>query len=150
MKESTKLHWYKIIIAQQYAYVALWDHESTQFECYLGPSPRDWSTLIHFNVVLTVINIDHISHGVCQTVRTSFWCIIVLQSQEKVMKRHITMGQIWGRFSGPSPRNWTTTIHWNVVRTVLHTPWDMWSMWKTGGTTLKCINGLQSREEGNK
>ena len=35
-------------------YVALWDPESTQFQCYLRPSPRDWKTLIHFNVVLTV------------------------------------------------------------------------------------------------
>ena len=67
---------------------------------------------------------------------------------EKVMKRHITMWQIQERFAGPSPRNWRITIHWNVVLTVLHTPWDMWSMWKTIGTTLKCINVLQSREEG--
>ena len=60
-------------------YVALWDPESTKFQCYLGPSPRDWRTLIHFNVVLTVFHIDHISQGVCKTVRTTFQCIVVLQ-----------------------------------------------------------------------
>ena len=52
--------------------------ESTWFQCHFGPSPHDWRTLIHFNVVLTVFNIDHISQGVCKTVRTKFWCINVL------------------------------------------------------------------------
>ena len=46
---------------------------------YLGPSPRDMRTLIHFNVVPTVFHIDHISQGVCKTVRTTFQCIVVLQ-----------------------------------------------------------------------
>ena len=59
-------------------YVALWDPECTQFQCYLRPSPRDLRTLMHFNVVLTVFHIDHISQGVCKTVRTTFQCIIVL------------------------------------------------------------------------
>ena len=45
----------------------------------LGPSPRDWRTLIHFNVVLTVFHIDHIFQGVCKTVRTTFQCIVVVQ-----------------------------------------------------------------------
>ena len=37
-------------------------------------------------------------------------------------------------------------IHQNVVLTVLDTPWDeMWSLWKTVRTTLKCIDVLQSR-----
>ena len=54
------------------------------------------------------------------------------------------MGQIRDRFSWPSPCNWITTIHWNVVLTVLHTPWDMWSTWETVRTTLKCINVFQS------
>ena len=69
---------------------------------------------------------------------------------EKVLKRHITMGQIWDRFSWPFPPNWRTMIHWNVLLRVLHTHWDIWSMWKTVGTTLKCINVLQSRGEGPK
>ena len=49
---------------------------------------------------------------------------------------------------GPSPRDWRTMIHQNIVLTVLHTPWDMWSMWKTVRTTLKCIDVLQSWGEG--
>ena len=57
-----------------YIFVALWDPESTKFQCYLGPSPRDWRTLIHFNVVLTVFHMDRISQGVCKTVRTTFQC----------------------------------------------------------------------------
>ena len=35
--------------------------------------------MIHFNVVPTVFHIDHISQGVCKTVRTTFQCIVVLQ-----------------------------------------------------------------------
>ena len=62
-------------------YIALWDPESAKFECYWGPSPRDWRTLIHFNVVSTVFHIDHISQGVCKTVRTTFHCLNVLQLQ---------------------------------------------------------------------
>ena len=55
------------------------DPEFSKFQCYLGPSPRDWRTLIHFNVVPTVFHIDHKSQGMCQTVRTTFQCIVVLQ-----------------------------------------------------------------------
>ena len=35
--------------------------------------------MIHLNVVLTVFHIDHISQGVCKTVRTIFQFIVVLQ-----------------------------------------------------------------------
>ena len=38
----------------------------------LGPSPRNWRIFIHFNVILTVFHIDHISQGACKTVRTTF------------------------------------------------------------------------------
>ena len=69
---------------------------------------------------------------------------------EKVLKRHIIMGQIWDKFSVPSPHNWRTTIHWNVVLTVSHTPWDMWSMWKTVKSILKFINVLHLQGEGPK
>ena len=58
---SQKTIW---ISSNFYAYVALWDPECTQFECYLGPSLHDSRTLLHFNVVLTVFDIDHISQGV--------------------------------------------------------------------------------------
>ena len=72
-------------------------------QCYLGPSPRDWRTLIHFNVVLTVFHIGHISQGVCKTVRTTFWCIIVLQSRgegpEKAHNYGTDLGQIFRTFS---------------------------------------------------
>ena len=62
-----------------FLYFALRDPKSTQFQYYLGPSPHDLRTLIHFNVVLIVFHIDHISQGVCKTVRTTFQCIVVLQ-----------------------------------------------------------------------
>ena len=38
-------------------------------------------TFIHFNEVLTVFHIDHISQGVCKTVRTTFQCIVVIPLQ---------------------------------------------------------------------
>ena len=77
--------------------------ESTQFQCFLGPSPRDWRTLIHFIVVLTVFHIIHKCQGVCKTVRTTFWCIIVLQSlgegPEKALNYGTDSGQIFRTFS---------------------------------------------------
>ena len=73
----------KHILCGSFVYVALWDPESTKFQYYLWPSPRDWRTLIHFNVVLTVFHIDHISQGVCKTVRTPFQCLVVLQLRGK-------------------------------------------------------------------
>ena len=85
------------------AYVALWDPESTQFQCYLGPSPRDGRTLVHFNVVLTFFHIYPIYQGVCKTVSTTFWCNIVLQSQgeghEKAHTYGTDSGQIFRTFS---------------------------------------------------
>ena len=57
-----------------FAYVALLNPESTKFQCYLGPSPRDWRTFIHINEVPTVFHIDHISQGACKTVRTILNC----------------------------------------------------------------------------
>ena len=92
-------------------YVALWDPESTQFQCYLGPSPRDWRTLIHFNVVLTVFHIDHISQGLCKTARTTFWWIIVLQLRgeglEKAHNYGTDLGRIFRTFSPQLENNST-------------------------------------------
>ena len=82
---------------EHFLYVALWDPESTKFQCYLRPSPGDWRTLKHFNVVLTVFHIDHISQGVGKTVRTTFWCIIVLQSQIEGPEKAHNYGTDWGQ-----------------------------------------------------
>ena len=54
---------------------------------YLGSSPRNWRTLVHVNVVLTVFHIDNIYQGVCKTGRTIFQCIIVLQSRGEGPKK---------------------------------------------------------------
>ena len=117
-----------------------WVHKiSMQFRTF---SPR-LEDIDLFYVVLTVFHIDHISE-------LHFDVSLFSNHGEKVLKRHITMEKIRDRFSGPSPCNWRTTIHWNVVLTVLHTPWDMWSLWKTVETTLKCIKVLQSGGEGPK
>ena len=99
------------------SYVALWDPESTKFQCYLWPSPCDWRTLIHFNVVLTVLHIDHISQGVCKTVRTTLWCIIVLQS----------------RGEGPEKEHNYGTDSWQIFRT--------FSLQLGDSDTLKCSSG---------
>ena len=68
---------------RRFRYVALWDPESTKFQCTLGPSPHNLMTLIHFSIDPTVFNIDHISQGVCKTVRTTFQCLVVLQVREE-------------------------------------------------------------------
>ena len=55
------------------------DPDFTKFQCYLGPFSRDWRTLIHLDVVPKVFDMDHISQGVCKTIRTTFQCLVVLQ-----------------------------------------------------------------------
>ena len=131
-------------------YVALWDPESTKFQCYLRPSPRHWRILIHFNVVLTVFTLTTYLRVCAKLSELHFDASLFSNRGEKVLKRHITMGQIWDRFSGSSPHNWRIMTHWNVFLTVLNTPWDMWSMWEIVETTLKCINVLQLRGKGPK
>ena len=58
---------------------------------------------MHFNVILTVFHIDHISQNVCKTVRTTFQCIIILQLQgegpEKAHNYGTDLGQIFRTFS---------------------------------------------------
>ena len=99
---------YEVIILN-IPYVSLWDPESTKFQGYFGHSPRNWRTLIHFNVFLTVFHIDHISQGVCKTVGTTFWYIIVLQSRgEGPKKAHnygTDSGQIFRTFSSQLENN---------------------------------------------
>ena len=68
--------------------------EGPHFVNDLGPSPRDWRTLIHFNVVLTVFHIDYISQGVCKSVRTKFQCIVVLQLSGDAGKLWETKGSV--------------------------------------------------------
>ena len=52
-----------------------------KFWYHLGPSPRDWRTMIHWNVVPTIFHSDHISQGLWKIVRTTFQCSVVLQLQ---------------------------------------------------------------------
>ena len=70
----------------QNADVELWDPECMTLNTILDCSPRDWKTLIHFNVVLTIFHIDHISQGVWKNVRNTFQCIVFLQSRGKVLQ----------------------------------------------------------------
>ena len=98
--KCTGISWQLWMTLVKNTHISLWDPESTQFQCYSGPSPQDWRTLIHFNVVLTVFHIDQ---GVCKTVRTTFWCIIVLQSRgegpEKAHNYGTDSRQIFRTFS---------------------------------------------------
>ena len=59
--------------------------------------------MIHVNVVLTVFHIDDISQSVFKTVRTTFQCIIVLQSRgdgpEKAHSYGTDLGHIFRTFS---------------------------------------------------
>ena len=67
--------------------------------------------MIHLNVVLTVFHIDHISQGVCITVRTTFQCTVGLQLRGEGPEKAHNYGTDLGPISGPSPRNWRTTIN---------------------------------------
>ena len=77
---------------------------------------------IHFNVVPTVFHIDHISQGVCKTIRTTFQCIVVLQLREEGLENRSQIVAIVMYLFRTISRDWRTMIHQNVVLTVLHTP----------------------------
>ena len=51
---------------------------------------------------------------------------------------------------GQSPRDWGTTMHWNVVPTSFHKTWDIWLLWKIVKTIFQCTIVLQLWEEGHK
>ena len=68
-----------------------------------------------------------------------FNLLLFTNCREKVLKSRGEIGQIWDWSLEPSPCDWRTTIHWNVVLTILHKPWDMWSLWKIVRTTFQCI-----------
>ena len=52
----------------------------------LGQSPQDLSKITHENVAMICFHTQHICHHAWKTVRNTFQCIIILQSQEKVLK----------------------------------------------------------------
>ena len=97
--------------------------------------------MIPFNVVPTVFHIDHISPSVCKTVRTTFQCIVVLKLREKVLYSI----EIW----------WTQDLRVQLkcscIATLISSKCSSDSFPHTVryvvGTTLKCINVLQSRGE---
>ena len=95
-----------------------------------------WCIEIKFKTILIMTTYLRVDGKLSeQHINVSFF----LNCLEKVLK---TMGQIWPLvfyFSWPSPRNWRTTIHWNVVRIRFPKPWDMWSWWKIVGNTFQCI-----------
>ena len=62
-------------------YVTLLDPGYMTFLYVLSQSPCDWWTPIHPNLVLTIFHTQNIYHHVCNTVRTTFWYIVVLQSR---------------------------------------------------------------------
>ena len=76
-----------------------------------------------------------------------FNLLLFSNRREKNLKSSKKMGLIVDWFSGPTCRNWRTTIHWNVVMAILHKLWDIWSLWKIVGTTFQCIIVLHPREK---
>ena len=104
---------------------------------YLGPSPCNWRTMIHWYIVLTIFHKDQISKGLCKIVRSTFhcWYLILGLRSWKVGNYGTDLGQTFSTFS---PRL-EKTVHWNVILKILHKPWDMWSLWKIVGTTIQYI-----------
>ena len=47
--------------------------------------------------------------------------------------------------SGPCPRDWRITIHWNVDLVFLQQSWYIWLCWKIARTTFQCMDVPQSR-----
>ena len=102
------------------------------------------------NAVLTVFHIDHISQGVCKTGRTTFWCIIVIQSRgeghEKANNYGTDLEQIFRTFSPQLENNNRLKCHSDSFAHTLRYVINV----KTVGTRLKCIDILQSRGEVHK
>ena len=59
--------------------VLLSDPSYVKFSYILGQSPCDWKTTMRRNVVPTIFHTQHVCHHACETVRTSFQSINVLQ-----------------------------------------------------------------------
>ena len=102
--------------------------------------------MIHFNVVLTVFHIDHISQGVCKTVGTTFWCIIVLQSRGEGPEKEHNYGtdsrQIFRTFSPQLENNYKLKI-FNKSRcsTEFLNPGGLVWVWQTGRQVLTFQSG---------
>ena len=47
----------------------------------------------------------------------------------------------------PSPRDWRTTIHWNLFLAIFQQYHMYQDCWETGGTTCQCIVLIQSRDK---
>ena len=139
-----------ILEAWKFSYVALWDPESTKFQWYLGPSPRNWRTLIHFNVVSTISHIDHTSQGVCKNVRNTFQCVIVLQLRgedpENLSQICPIVMCLFRTFSPRLENNGASKCSSDSFAHTLRYVVNV----KTVRTTLKCINILQWKGEGLK
>ena len=85
-----------------------WVHPISMLFRTFSPRLEDIDT---FQCSSDNFNIDDISQGVCKTVRTSFYCIIVLQSRGEGPEKAHNYGTDSGQISGPSPRNLRTMIH---------------------------------------
>ena len=65
--------------------------------------------------------------------------LLFFNRREKVLKSRGKME--------PFPCEWRTMIHINVVLIIVHTPWDMWSLYKIVQITFQCMIVFQSREK---
>ena len=86
----------------------------------------------------------------CKHFRTFSLWLQINDCGEKVLKSIKIFVQKFSNFWGPSPRNMKTTIHRNLVLTLFHTTGQMYSLWKTAGTTFQRIIVLESRSKGPK
>ena len=99
-------------------YVALW-----YLECTLCTLFRTFSPWLQYNdTVNVVLTTFHLDQGLCKIVRTTFQWIVVIQSRGEGPKSPSQICPIFSYFLEPSPRDWKTRIHWNVVPTILNNP----------------------------
>ena len=119
------------------------------FKVYLGPSPCDWRTMINWTVVQTIFHNDHISQGLCKIVWTKFHVLLFSNCGSQIWKSLLNMSHFVPIFRTFSPQLENNDT-FNLVPTILHKPWDMWSLWKFIGTAFQCIIVLQSLGEGVK
>ena len=78
-EEETLVQYSIKFTCQHYCYVALRNPVCMNFLYYLGSSPPDWRTMIHWDMVLTIFHNEHICQGLSIIVKTTFLCIAVLQ-----------------------------------------------------------------------
>ena len=122
---------------------ALSDPGAMKLVYVLGKSPCDLKTTMHQNAVPTTFHTQNLRHHIWKIISTTLQHIIVLQSRGESHKK---LGKLQDRLVKyvfyclwPSPSNWRTTIHYDIVLKIFHTWWHILCAVKVITAAFQCI-----------